>query len=76
MLVARATTPPLWKTSWIDSLPVIGRFLTIVMNASRYTTTLEQNAEFIASDLEERESQWIGKAVGVIDGGNAWRKDY
>ena len=37
-------------------------------NAPRYLTTLEQNAEFIASDLETLESQWIGKKVGVIDG--------
>lgn len=68
-LVVKATSPPLWKESWIRSIPMIGTFLTIVLNASRYETTLEQNAEFIAGDLEERESQWVGKAVGVIDGG-------
>jgi hypothetical protein len=38
------------------------------MNAGRYTTTLEQNADFIASDLESYESRWSGTAVGVIDG--------
>ena len=37
------------------------------MNASRYDTTLEQNADFIAVDLETRDSQWIGTAVGIID---------
>jgi hypothetical protein len=36
------------------------------MNASRYKTTLEQNAEFIASDLGNAESEWKGQAVGVI----------
>lgn len=36
------------------------------MNAGRYETTLEQNAEFIAADLEEGESSWIGTTVGVI----------
>jgi len=38
------------------------------MNASRYETTLEQIAEFIASDLESFDSRWIGTTVGVIDG--------
>jgi len=69
-VIAQATWPPLWKESWIKSIPFIGTFLTIAMNASRYATTLEQNAEFIASDLEDWESQWIGKVVGVIDGGS------
>lgn len=38
------------------------------MNARRYETTLEQNAEFIAGDLESHESRWSGMTVGVIDG--------
>ena len=37
-------------------------------NAPRYETTLEQNAEFIADDLESDKSQWSGMRVGVIDG--------
>ena len=37
------------------------------MNASRYDTTLEQVAEFIANDLASDESPWIGMPVGVID---------
>jgi len=36
------------------------------MNASRYQTTLEQNAEFIASNLENGDGEWEGQAVGVI----------
>lgn len=40
------------------------------MNAGRYKTTLEQNAELIARDLEVGEgggeSEWVGEAVGVI----------
>lgn len=38
------------------------------MNAPRYATTLEQKADFIASDLEDYESRWNGLAVEVIDG--------
>lgn len=36
------------------------------MNAARYNTTLEQNAEFIANDLETYESRWSGVTVGII----------
>ena len=67
-LIANAAIPPLWQDSWIKFIPLIGRTLAAAMNASRYETTLEQNAEFIASDLESHESRWIGTTVGVIDG--------
>ncbi|KAK7897637.1 hypothetical protein LTR67_004266 [Exophiala xenobiotica] len=67
-LIANAATPPLWQDSWIKHIPLIGRTLLCAMNAGRYTTTLEQNADFIASDLESYESRWSGTAVGVIDG--------
>jgi hypothetical protein len=63
-----ASTPPLWKHSWVGAIPLIGRTLLSAMNAGRYVTTLEQNAEFIAGDLEMRESRWSGVTVGVIDG--------
>lgn len=38
------------------------------MNFSHYGTTLEQNADFIADDLDSYESRWSGMAVGIIDG--------
>ncbi|KAI9666090.1 MAG: hypothetical protein M1821_004025 [Bathelium mastoideum] len=66
-LIADAAIPPLWQDSWMKSIPLIGKTLVAGMNASRYETTLEQNADFIASDLESRESRWIGTTVGVID---------
>jgi len=67
-LIANAATPPSWQHSWIKFIPFIGRAIEIAMNASRYETTLEQIAEFIASDLESFDSRWIGTTVGVIDG--------
>ena len=67
-LIANAATPPSWQDSWIKYVPLIGKTLLCAMNAGRYETTLEQNAEFIASDLERYESRWIGMTVGVIDG--------
>ena len=66
-LIANATTLPSWHDSWIKYIPLIGRTLLCAMNAGRYETTLEQNAEFIASDLESSESRWSGMTVGVID---------
>lgn len=67
-LVANRTTPPMWKSSWLSYIPIIGKSLVIAMNFSRYETTLEQNAEFIANDLEDgHQSQFIGSTVGVID---------
>jgi len=67
-LIANAPTPPLWKDSWIKYFPLIGTTLLCAINASRYETTLEQNAEFIASDLESYESRWSETTVGIIDG--------
>jgi hypothetical protein len=66
-LVASATSPPLWQDSWVRHIPLLGRLILTGMNAPRYDTTLEQNADFIASDLLDRESRWIGVSVGVID---------
>ena len=67
-LVANATTPPSWQDSWVKHIPLIGKVIWCAMNASRYETTLEQNADFIAEDLETYESRWSGKTVGIIDG--------
>jgi hypothetical protein len=66
-LVGNATTPPSWSHSWVEHIPLIGRTIGAAMNNSRYETTLENIAEFIASDLEDPESRWVGAAVGVID---------
>lgn len=67
-LVTQAWTPPNWNLSWVAHVPVIGKTLSVMMNAGRYTTKLEQNAEVIAADLEEGEaSKFIGCPVGVID---------
>jgi len=66
-LITSAITPPLWQNSWVKNIPLIGGYLTCMMNAPRYETTLEQNAELIASDLETLESPFSEKTVGVID---------
>lgn len=66
-LLATAHEPPNFQDSWLRHIPWIGKAVTTARNASRYVATLEQAAEFIAADLEARESRWIGVAVGVID---------
>jgi len=66
VLVASAGTPPRWQDFWFKHIPLIGKTLVSAMNASRYQTTLEQNAEFIASNLENGDGEWEGQAVGVI----------
>jgi len=65
-LIGNANSPPAWHHSWLEHVPLLGKILVAGMNASRYETTLEANAEFIASDLEGGESRWVGCAVGVI----------
>lgn len=65
-LVASAMTPPLWQDSWLSYVPLLGRYMSAGMNASRYNITLEQAADFIASDLKRGDNQWKQKTVGVI----------
>jgi hypothetical protein len=70
-LIASAGTPPLWQDSWLKHIPLIGKTIVSGMNAGRYQTTLEANADFIAKDLEVGGGgggggEWVGKAVGVI----------
>jgi hypothetical protein len=67
-LVANADAPPLWQDSWVKHIPLIGKTIVTLMNFMRYDVPLESVAEFIASDLEDSESPWIGKAVGLIEG--------
>jgi hypothetical protein len=54
-VLASASNPPSFQESWLSYIPLIG------LHASRYETTLQQNADCIASELETEESQWSGK---------------
>ncbi|OQN99036.1 hypothetical protein B0A48_14897 [Cryoendolithus antarcticus] len=66
-LVASRDIPPNFNNSVLKYIPLIGGTLHLMTNASRYETSLEQNAELIAEDLETRDSKFIGAAVGIID---------
>ncbi|KAK9384281.1 hypothetical protein V1515DRAFT_624485 [Lipomyces mesembrius] len=66
-LAASATVPPHWKDFWFRRVPALGPLLVVLANASQYTTTLEDNAEFIANDLAVNSDDWVCKKVGVWD---------
>ncbi|PSN70693.1 hypothetical protein BS50DRAFT_597943 [Corynespora cassiicola Philippines] len=66
-LTVNAGTPPAWRDSWFSYLPLIGKTIVCMMNGMNYTTTLEQNADLIAEDLETVESRWSGSKVGIAD---------
>ncbi|GAM91541.1 hypothetical protein ANO11243_095930 [Dothideomycetidae sp. 11243] len=68
-LIGNADTPPLWQKPWAASIPLLGSVMAIGTNASRYNTTLEQNADFIARDIASGDRQYIGKRVGTIQEG-------
>lgn len=64
-LMASTKTPPGW-TDGFSTVPVIGTYLNVLSQISLYTTTLEENADFIAQDLETgMNSQWLFSKVGV-----------
>jgi hypothetical protein len=64
-LLGKATSPPGWRSSRTESIPVIGRVVWMLYMMFSYTTRYEAVADFLAEDLERQESEWIGKAVGV-----------
>jgi hypothetical protein len=64
-ILVTARTPPEWSAKFY-SVPIIGGYLNVFSQAGSYTTTLEDNADFIAKDLERgTASEWIYKKVGV-----------
>lgn len=62
----QARNPPAWRDSCMKYISVVGKVLMSGMNGMRCDTTLEQNADFVAEDLETYESQWSGKTVGNV----------
>ncbi|KAH6713590.1 hypothetical protein DL95DRAFT_383840 [Leptodontidium sp. 2 PMI_412] len=69
-LLAKATTLPAWRTSWIESIPIIGPFFyAIYIGLVYYRTEYEAMADFLAEDLAIGGEEWIGKKVAVIKKG-------
>ncbi|TVY80680.1 hypothetical protein LSUE1_G008225 [Lachnellula suecica] len=65
-LLLGANTLPSWIDSWVNSIPVIGKYINIwVVILSQYYTTLESPADFLAEDLEKGSGEFVGKFVGM-----------
>ncbi|KFZ00857.1 hypothetical protein V500_00939 [Pseudogymnoascus sp. VKM F-4518 (FW-2643)] len=64
-MLVTARTPPEWSSKFYG-VPLIGGYLNVLSQARNYTTSLEDNADFIAKDLEKgMASEWAYKKVGV-----------
>lgn len=69
-LLASAGSPPGWEKTWLERVPLIGMFLsTLYIGLVVYRTKYEAVADFLAEDLERESSEWIGKKVGLKEGG-------
>lgn len=66
-LVVENGIPADWRYSYLNQIPILGTILSIFGNILRYNTTLEDNADFMAADLENPDSKHIGHRVSVID---------
>ena len=65
-LVFERDIPADWKNSFFHWIPFLGTLMSILGNAPRYNTTLEDNADFMAADLANPDSKFIGHRVSVI----------
>lgn len=68
-LIASADVPPAWQKSYFHNVPLLGLLLGILGNAPKYAINLEDCADFIAADLENAESEFVGHRVGLYDPG-------
>lgn len=65
-LLAETDVPADWQQSYFHNVPILGPYMSILGNVTKYATTLEDNADFIAADLKQTDSQRIGHRVGVV----------
>ena len=68
-LNASVDVPADFKYSYMHKIPYLGPFITVLSNSTRYNTTLEDCADFIAADLEKKGTSFVGHRVSVIDAG-------
>jgi hypothetical protein len=64
-LILRAGEPPRWLDHWVRNIPLIGDYLNLVMVIPQHTTALEDVADFLAEDLGTKNSEWMGKKMGM-----------
>ena len=68
-LVAQVDYPAQMQSFYIDWIPFLGPFTTIMGNSFRLTTTLGDCADFIAEDLAKPNEDFVGHRIGVIASG-------
>lgn len=73
-LTAEIDIPACMSDFHIDWIPFFGPLITILGNAWKYNTTLEDCADFIARDLTKSDSEFVGHRVSVIQLGKT-KKD-
>ena len=70
-LVASADAPTGFQQSYLHSIPYLGPFISLMSNIAKYNTTLEDCADFIATDVENKEPRFVGHRVSVINADHA-----
>ena len=68
---ASVDVPADFQRSYVHSIPFLGPLIGILINFSRYGTTLEDCADFIAAYVAKKDTTFVGHRVSVIDGGTA-----
>ena len=64
-----ADVPPNWTDTYFKGVPFFGPLLSVLANAAKYTTKLEDCADFVAADLKRSDSTFVGHRVGAFDAG-------
>ena len=70
-LIASADVPTGFQNSYLHNIPYLGPFISVLANFNKYGTTLEDCADFIAADVEKKDTSFVGHRVGVLDPGAA-----
>ena len=70
-LKASVDVPAGFQTSYLHSIPYLGPIISILGNVANYGTTLEDCADFIAADVEKKDTRFVGHRVSVIEAGTA-----
>lgn len=70
-LRASADVPANFQQSFLHNIPYLGPFISLVGNVHRYGITLEDCADFIATDIKKEDKTYVGHRVSVIDASTA-----
>lgn len=63
-MVAGSDTLVAFRKTWVSEVPLIGGFLSVVVQASDYMASVEDCVDWVAEDLEKGlESEYVGKRV-------------